>query len=155
MVGNRPPVRVLVVPILQTEINVLSKQSHAVFDIFIRIRSWEQSLNLGLQVLLTGYHNIFEHSFHRLVVLRLLRRWSPRLGSVHSRMKVARLCLPVGELLHYRRRRGNVEDAVQVHTDVLLVAVVEASIVGGLSPGGDAIGLLAAGWDAVGPLAAG
>ena len=73
-------------------------------------------------------------------VLRLLSRRSPRSWSWHCWMKVSRLCLPVGELLHYRRRCGkNPEEHERCEEEhgagcVLLVAAVEASIVREVSP---------------------
>ena len=37
MVSNRPPMRVLVVPILQAKIDILSKQCQAIFDMNVRV----------------------------------------------------------------------------------------------------------------------
>ena len=37
MVGNWPPCRVLVVPILQAKIDILSKQCQAIFDMNVRV----------------------------------------------------------------------------------------------------------------------
>ena len=37
MVGNRPPMRALVVPILQAKIDILSKQCQAILEMNVRV----------------------------------------------------------------------------------------------------------------------